>query len=53
MRLAEQTTMTADRPDVAVLPTLSIGVSEHHRQFHGTPWTGVETFESLLPEVHL
>jgi creatinine amidohydrolase len=40
----------ADRSDVAVLPTLPVGVSEHHRQFHGTLWTEPETFEQLVSE---
>lgn len=40
----------ADRDDVAVLPTLPVGVSEHHRQFHGTLWTSPDTFESYVTE---
>jgi creatinine amidohydrolase len=39
-----------DREDVAVLPTLPVGVSEHHRQFHGTLWTSPETFEAYVTE---
>lgn len=35
----------ADRDDVVCLPTLPVGVSEHHRQFDGTLWTDPETFE--------
>lgn len=35
----------ADRDDVVRLPTLPVGVSEHHRQFDGTLWTDPETFE--------
>jgi len=38
----------ADRHDVAVLPTLPVGVSEHHRQFHGTLWTRPEIFEAYV-----
>ncbi len=40
----------ADRDDVAVLPTLPVGVSEHHRQFHGTLWARPETFENYVRE---
>lgn len=40
----------ADREDVAVLPTLPVGVSEHHRQFHGTLWASPETFERYVAE---
>lgn len=39
-----------DREDVTVLPTLPIGVSEHHRQFHGTLWTSPETFEAYITD---
>jgi creatinine amidohydrolase len=41
---------TEDREDVTVLPTLPVGVSEHHRQFHGTLWTSPETFEEYVAE---
>lgn len=41
---------TTDRDDVVVLPTIPIGVSEHHRQFHGTLWTTPETFESYVSD---
>jgi len=34
----------ADREDAAVLPTVPVGVSDHHRQFHGTLWVPPETF---------
>ncbi len=39
-----------DRDDVAVLPTIPVGVSEHHRQFHGTLWTTPETFEAYVSD---
>ncbi len=39
-----------DRDDVTVLPTLPVGVSEHHRQFHGTLWARPETFEAYVTE---
>jgi len=41
----------ADRSDVAVLPTLPVGVSEHHRQFDGTLWTRPEIFEAYVLDV--
>lgn len=40
----------SDREDVTVLPTLPVGVSEHHRQFHGTLWVRPETFENYVAE---
>lgn len=39
-----------ERDDVAVLPTLPVGVSEHHRQFHGSLWTTPETFEAYVTD---
>jgi creatinine amidohydrolase len=43
-------TTVTDRADVTVLPTVPIGVSEHHRQFHGTLWVSPETFEDYVTE---
>jgi len=40
-----------DREDVLVLPTVPVGVSEHHRQFHGTLWVDESTFERYVTEV--
>ncbi len=40
----------ADRDDAVVLPPVSVGVSEHHRQFHGTLWVSEETFEAVVRE---
>jgi len=40
-----------DRDDAVVLPTIPVGVSEHHRQFHGTLWTDPETFEDYVRDV--
>lgn len=40
----------ADREDVVVLPTIPVGVSDHHRQFHGTLWTRPETFEAYVAD---
>ncbi|MEF8774194.1 MAG: creatininase family protein [Halobacteriales archaeon] len=39
-----------DRPDVAVLPTLPVGVSEHHRQFDGTLYVSPDTFQWFVEE---
>jgi creatinine amidohydrolase len=33
------------------LPTLPVGVSAHHRQFHGTLWTEPETFAAYVRDV--
>jgi len=41
---------TTSREDVTVLPTVPVGVSEHHRQFHGTLWTSPETFEAYVTD---
>jgi creatinine amidohydrolase len=45
----------ADEPaassDVVVLPTIPVGVSEHHRQFDGTLWVDPSTFEEYVLEV--
>lgn len=38
----------ADRDDAVVLPTVPVGVSDHHRQFHGTLWVPPETFERYV-----
>ncbi len=40
----------ADREEAIVLPTLPVGVSEHHRQFHGTLWTDPDTFEDYVAD---
>lgn len=40
----------ADRDDVAVLPTLPVGVSPHHRHFHGSLWVSEDTFERYVAE---
>lgn len=42
---------TIDREDIVVLPTIPVGVSDHHRQFHGTLWTKPEVFESFIHDV--
>ncbi len=39
-----------DRDDAVVLPTVPIGVSEHHRQFDGSLWVTPETLERYVTE---
>ncbi|WP_458189347.1 creatininase family protein [Haladaptatus sp. NG-WS-4] len=41
----------ADREDVVCLPTIPVGVSEHHRQFDGTLWTDPATFEAYVADI--
>jgi creatinine amidohydrolase len=48
---AEAVARSVDREDAVVLPTVPVGVSEHHRQFHGTLWTDPETFERYVSDV--
>lgn len=40
----------ADREDAVVLPTIPVGVSDHHRQFHGTLSTSPEIFEAYVAD---
>lgn len=47
---AESVAGALDRDDVVQLPTVAVGVSEHHRQFHGTLWLSEATFESVVRE---
>ncbi len=47
---AEALARSLDREDAVVLPTLPVGVSEHHRQFHGTLWVTDRTFERFVAE---
>lgn len=47
---AEAVTASVERDDVVRLPTVAVGVSEHHRQFHGTLWLEEETFEAVVRE---
>ncbi len=47
---AEAVAAGADRDDVVLLPTVPVGVSAHHRQFHGTLWVSESTFESYVRE---
>lgn len=48
---AEAVAAGVERPDTVRLPTVPVGVSEHHRQFHGTLWLDPETFESVVREL--
>jgi len=47
---AEAMARSLERDDAVVLPTVPVGVSEHHRQFHGTLWVRPETFEWFVEE---
>lgn len=47
---AEAIARDIDRDDTIVLPTVPVGVSEHHRQFEGTLWVAPETFERYVRE---
>lgn len=38
----------ADRTGFLCTPTINIGVSPHHKQFHGTLWVDAETFRSYV-----
>jgi Uncharacterized protein, putative amidase len=38
----------ADRTGFLCTPTINIGVSPHHKQFHGTMWVDAETFRSYI-----
>jgi creatinine amidohydrolase len=48
--VAESIAEHLDRSDAVVLPTIPVGVSEHHRQFDGTLWVSEETFERYVRE---
>jgi creatinine amidohydrolase len=47
---AEAVARSVDRPEAVVLPTLPVGVSEHHRQFHGTLSLSEDTFQAAVRE---
>ncbi len=38
----------ADRADVLCTPTVNVGVSPHHRQFHGTMWVEPPVFRDYV-----
>lgn len=48
---AETVATRLDVDDVVVLPTLPVGVSEHHRQFDGTLWLAPDTYESAVYDI--
>ncbi|KTG09701.1 creatininase [Haloprofundus marisrubri] len=48
---AETVARTVDRDDTVVLPTVPVGVSDHHRQFSGTLWTDPTTFENYVADI--
>lgn len=47
---AEAFAHSVDRDDAVVLPTVPVGVSGHHRQFHGTCSTDPETFADYVAD---
>ncbi|MFC5367016.1 creatininase family protein [Salinirubrum litoreum] len=49
-RAAETVAGRIDRDDTVRLPTIPVGVSDHHRQFHGTLSVTPETFEDYVGE---
>ena len=49
-RAAETVAERIDRADTVRLPTVPVGVSDHHRQFHGTLSVTPETFEDYVGE---
>lgn len=42
-----------DRTGLPVLPLIPVGVSDHHRQFHGTLWVSQPVFRSYVMDVIL
>jgi creatinine amidohydrolase len=47
---AQALARSLDREDAVVLPTLPVGVSDHHRQFHGTLTVAPDTFRWFVEE---
>lgn len=41
----------ADRAGLACTPTIDIGVSSHHRQFHGTMWADARAFREYVESI--
>jgi creatinine amidohydrolase len=41
----------ADRDDTVLLPSVPVGISKHHRQFHGTLWVNADTLERYVREM--
>lgn len=48
---AEAVASGVDSDDALVLPSVPVGVSDHHRQFHGTLWTDPATFAAYVSDV--
>lgn len=48
---AEAVASGVDREDALLLPSVPVGVSQHHRQFHGTLWTDPATFAAYVGDV--
>jgi creatinine amidohydrolase len=40
-----------DREDTLLLPSVPVGISKHHRQFHGTLWVSADTLERYVREI--
>ena len=45
--------MVGDRAGLPVLPVVPVGVSSHHRQFHGTLWAPPAVFRDYVKAVIL
>lgn len=45
--------IVGDRTGLMVLPLIPIGVSDHHRQFHGSLWVSQQVFREYVMEVIL
>ena len=41
----------ADRADYLCTPTITVGVSTHHRQFHGTMWADAPAFRDYVESI--
>jgi creatinine amidohydrolase len=41
----------ADRGDYLCTPTINVGVSSHHRQFHGTMWADAPAFRDYVESI--
>jgi creatinine amidohydrolase len=48
---AEAVASGVDREDVLLLPSVPVGVSQHHQQFHGTLWTDPATFAAYVGDI--
>jgi creatinine amidohydrolase len=50
---AETAKKVGENTGVPVLPVIPVGVSEHHRQFHGSLWVSPKVFREYVKEVAL